>query len=386
MLGDRKPRSPLLVQFRRELLLLLAGTVAPLLIFVGCGSGGAQRQSSPPGHQFTNFDVPQAGTASGQGTYSLEINANGDVTGYYIDANFGSHAFIRSSAGSFTVFDAPGANTMSICGTEVTSINSRGETAGFFCDTNGLEHSFFRDASGTITTFDPAGTSGAQSLNDSGTVAGGYVDAFGAHGYLRAPDGTFTTFDPTGDPSEVRIVIPYHINASGTTAGMYTDTSGVYHGFLLDSNGTITILDAPGAGTGSGMGTEIVDMNASGTTVGAINVGVVNGVGTTHSLMRTADGTYTIFDPPQANGVSSYAYGINDSGAIVGTYRNASLVRHGYVREPDGSFVTLDDPDAAALTYSVTNLGTTPLSINAAGVVVGLFTDAAGIRHGFIWQ
>jgi hypothetical protein len=373
-------------RFRSELLLVLAVTVAPLLISAGCGSGGAQSQSPPPGHQFTNFDVPQAGMTSGQGTYSLRINTNGDVSGYYIDANSGSHAFIRSSAGSYAVFDAPGANTISICGTEVTSINSTDETAGFFCDLNGLEHSFYRDASGTVTTFDPAGTSGAQSLNDSGTVAGGYVDAFGAHGYLRATNGTFTTLDPAGDPSEVRIVIPNQINASGITAGTYIDTSGVYHGFLLDSGGTITILDAPGAGTGSGMGTEIEDMNGSGTMVGGINVGVVNGVGTTHSVIRSANGTYTIFDPPQANGVSSFAYGINDSGAIVGTYRNASLVRHGYVREPDGTFVTLDDPNAAALTYSATNLGTTSVRINAAGVVVGLFTDAAGVRHGFMWQ
>jgi len=78
--------------------------------------------------------------------------------------------------------------------------------------------------------------------------------------------------------------------------------------------------------------------------------------------------------------------GGTQDGAIVGTYGDASLVRHGYVREPDGSFVTLDDPDAAALTYSTTNLGTTPVSINAAGVVAGRFTDAAGIRHGFTWE
>jgi uncharacterized membrane protein len=156
---------------------------------------------------------------------------------------------------------------------------------------------------------------------------------------------------------------------------------------LRDPSGNITILDAPGAGTAANQGTELIGLNASGTIVGGIAVGDVNGVvGTSHSLMLATDGTYTIFDPPQAGAHSSLAEAINDSGAVAGTYRDANLVRHGYLRQPNGTFVSFDDPQAAQLPLSATHEGTVPFSINANGAVVGYYADANGVRHGFIWQ
>jgi uncharacterized membrane protein len=182
-------------------------------------------------------------------------------------------------------------------------------------------------------------------------------------------------------------VIPDQINASGAVAGTFIDTSGVYHGFLREPSGSITILDAPGAGTVADQGTDLLDMNASGTIVGGISIGDVNGVaGTTHSLVLAADGTYTIFDPPQSGAHSSLAEAINDSGEVVGIYRDASLVRHGYLRQPDGTVISFDDPEAAQLPLSATNQGTVPRRINANGAVVGFYADANGVRHGFIWQ
>jgi len=145
-------------------------------------------------------------------------------------------------------------------------------------------------------------------------------------------------------------------------------------------------LDAPGAGTAANEGTEPVAINANGVIVGGINVGVINGVGTTHSVIRNADGSYTVFDPPQSGAHTSFANAINDSGMVVGEYRDANLVRHGYLRQPNGTFTSFDDPDAAQLPLSNTNLGTIPRSINANGAVAGLYSDANGVRHAFIWQ
>ena len=65
-------------------------------------------------------------------------------------------------------------------------------------------------------------------------------------------------------------------------------------------------------------------------------------------------------DPPQAGAHSSIAEAINDSGAVVGTYRDANLVRHGYLRQPDGTFISFDDPEAAQLPLSTTDDGTIP--------------------------
>ncbi len=356
---------------------------------VNCGGGGsAMSQPPPPTPTFTTIDAAGAGAGSLQGTLGIAINAGGDVTGIYIDSNNVVHGFLKESTGSELSIDAPGAGTQQEAGTEAAGINASGEIAGFFFDTQGLEHSFVRGSDGTITAFDPffGGGSGAQSINDSGTVAGGFVDANGAHGYLRAPDGTFTTFDPTGDPAQVQIVVPNQINASGTAAGTYVDTNGVFHGFLRTSDGTITVVDAPGAGTIANEGTELTDINAGGVIVGGINVGIVDGVNTTHSFILAADGTYTMFDPPQSGAHSSLAEGINDGGVVVGTYRDANLVRHGYLRQPDGTFVSFDDPNAAPLPLSTENIGTTPHRINASGTVVGVYSDANGARHAFVMQ
>jgi hypothetical protein len=57
-------------------------------------------------------------------------------------------------------------------------------------------------------------------------------------------------------------------------AGWYFDASGVIHGFVRSANGTITTLDAPGAGTGTSpatgfpLGTQALSIN---------NLGVITG-------------------------------------------------------------------------------------------------------------
>jgi hypothetical protein len=345
------------------------------------GGGGTLPQA------FTTIDVAEAGTSNEQGTFALVVDLKGDVAGYYIDSNGFFHGFVRNAAGGIMTVDVPANGSL---GTVIDAIDSAGDTTGYYLDSQNTEHSFLRSSGGTITTFDPPNSnpgSVAKSINDSGTVAGGFLDANGAHGYLRAPDGTFTTFDPTGSGTQIQIVIPYQVNASGTVAGTYIDTNGVYHGFLRGPSGSITILDAPGAGTSDTEGTELLGMNASGAVAGGISVGTVNGVvGTSHSLVLATDGTYTIFDPPQSGAHSSLAEAINDSGVVVGIYRDANLVRHGYLRQPDGTIVSFDDPDAAQLPVSATDLGTEPRSINSNGAVVGFYADVNGVRHGFIWQ
>jgi uncharacterized membrane protein len=384
-----KPPFDRLVQLLREPFLILTFAVVSVLTAAGCGSGGATlSQSPPPGPQFTDFDAPGAGQTSPQGTYATTINGNGDVVGYVIDSTSTDHGFIRSSSGSITTVDAPGAGTQNFLGTSLWDINSSGESVGYLVNSQGGVHTVLRSSSGVITMLDPPGAfdSGAYCINDNGDIAGGFTDASGYHGFVRTANGNFTAFDPTGDPSQVQKVIPYRITSAGAVAGDVIDQSGVHHGFFMDSTGAITILDAPGAGTSSGEGTEVADMNSSGVIVGGINIGVVNGVNTTHSFIRAAGGAYTIFDPPQANGLTSFAEGVNDSGAVVGTFRDSSLVRQSYLRQADGTFVTFNDPDAAQLPFSSTNLGTVAYRINASGVVTGLFSDSAGVRHGFVWR
>lgn len=365
------------------LVVLLVGAAA------GCGGGssGNPGGGGPPPPTFTNIDAPGAGTTTPEGTFGVGVTANDNVIGYVIDAAGVFHGFVRTSVGQFATIDAPGAAPTQNNGTLITAMNASGVSVGYYSDGQFL-HSFLLSSGGTMTEFDPPNSSGSTALciNDGGVIAGAVIDLNGNHAYVRSANGTFALIDPTGSPSGIQGALAYGINASGEITGEYTDANSVHHGFLRDANGTITTLDAPGAGTAANEGTEPVAINANGVIVGGINVGVINGVGTTHSVIRNADGSYTVFDPPQSGAHTSFANAINDSGMVVGEYRDANLVRHGYLRQPNGTFTSFDDPDAAQLPLSNTNLGTIPRSINANGAVAGLYSDANGVRHAFIWQ
>jgi hypothetical protein len=66
-----------------------------------------------PNGAITTFDVPGAGTGSGQGTIGEAINPVGTIPGNYIDASSVNHGFVRDKHGGLTTFDAPGAGTSS---------------------------------------------------------------------------------------------------------------------------------------------------------------------------------------------------------------------------------------------------------------------------------
>ena len=129
-------------------------------------------------------------------------------------------------------FDAPGAGTGSGLGTFPLSINSTGAITGYYTDANFLDHGFLRARDGTITTIDAPDSisTDALSINLAGVIAGSYIDAnFAPHGFVRAPDGTFTTFDA---PDAGFFIEPITINPEGAITGRYVDASAVFHGFL----------------------------------------------------------------------------------------------------------------------------------------------------------
>jgi hypothetical protein len=316
----------------------------------------------------------------------VDINDGGQVVGNYIDSNNVVHGLIRDSSGVMTSVDAPGASTQQGLGTTDVAINASGASAGSLRDQASAQHGFIRASNGTFTIIDALGSSStnAFAINDTGEIAGAFTDVSGSHGFVRASDGTFTAFDPSGGTAHVGILIVKRITAGGVVVGFYTDSSFVFHGFLRAADGTNTVLDAPGAGTMLTTGTQVGDINAHGVIVGGIVTASGVGASTGHSFLRAADGTYTVFDPPEAGSHGSDAISINDSGVILGAYLDANLVRHGYLRDALGTFVTFDDPSAAQMPVSPTFLGTVPARINATGAIVGLYSDSTGGRHGFV--
>ena len=166
-----------------------AKVVAPLLL---AGLLMAALPSGARKDRFTIFNVPGAGTGSGQGTYPAGINATGVMTGFYEDASNVLHGWVRAVDGSIITFDAAGAGTGAFQGTDPYDVNASGEITGIVDDASNDRHGFVRAEDGTVTAFDApgAGTGAHQgtmprAINASGQIVGDYIDASGvAHGFL----------------------------------------------------------------------------------------------------------------------------------------------------------------------------------------------------------
>lgn len=127
-----------------------------------------------------------------------------------------------------------------------------------------------------------------------------------------------------------------------------------------------------------------MDINASGDVAGLY----VNSSQSSQSFLRTHDGTLTEFDPPDTtSGVyeGSMAFGINDAGAIVGSFNTTSqiptkIVVAGYQRTPGGNIEPINFPGTVASDSS-----TYAACIDSGGEVAGYYFDSnSGQNAGFI--
>lgn len=350
-------------------------------------------------HHYIIFDAPFADLNPGDynGTFPTGINESGAVTGYTNDANYVSHAFLRSPNGKIITFQAPGADTnpADAQGTAPSAINELGAIVGNYGDSTGYSHGFLRTPDGKFTIIDVPGAGGygtyTAAINLEGVVVGLYTDSnFSFRGFVRTPDGKYTTFIGPGACTTNSSEGCYgsgasNVNIWGTFVGGFEDNDGnfVHHGLIRTLQTKLTVFDAPNAGTGSYEGTGCpgchLGLNDWGTAAG--NYIDTNSV--QHGFLRSPDGKFTTFDAPGAgNGVSQGTgcpsdcpTSINNLGAVTGTYIDANYTFHGYLRKPTGQIATIDPPGT---------LYTEPYGINDCGSITGIYLDANGVYHGFI--
>lgn len=106
---------------------------------------------------------------------------------------------------------------------------------------------------------------------------------------------------------------------------------------------------------------------------------------------RDRRATLIEFDAPGAAKTSSpacapycgtVAYDNNDFGDIVGFYTDANIIPHGFLRAPNGHITSFDAP-GAGLGHGL-NQGTAAYAINDFGVIAGQFQDSSYVYHGFV--
>ena len=128
----------------------------------------------------------------------------------------------------------------------------------------------------------------------------------------------------------------------------------------------------------------VVPDSQAGTTLvlGINNIGQIVGSyrdvhGVVHGFLRNSDATFVSIDYP-FNALGSVVTGISDTGATVGMFTDEAQRIHGFVRSSDGSaYDSFDVPSAF-------QGSTTVFGIDAAGEIVGTFQDASRKFHGFL--
>jgi len=248
----------------------------------------------------------------------------------------------------------------------------------------------------TVTSPTPipcsAGSCLATGINDDGTIVGGYTPTGAASGTYQAfviRAGTFIT------PNVMSLLPPLGGGATSVTAvqlsslndseAMVGDADGnnLRAGFLCSSwnasgENFCSVVQMPGA-----FRFWPNDISNNGAIVGYASTAA----GAVGFLLDT-DGVFRSIAYPDAAGTG--AYGINDSGQIVGGYSDFLDNSHGFLYDPytlpgrsargeihDGRYVTLDPPGSTF---------TSAESINDSGIVVGFYSDSGGHDHGFVYK
>jgi probable HAF family extracellular repeat protein len=218
-------------------------------------------------------------------------------------------------------------------------------------------------------------------LNNRGQTAGAYLRGENdIGGFVRSHHRRYTTFDVAPGPP----TIPFDINDRGAVIGVAGDvatcvaspqscTADVARSFLRRPNGDVTAVEVDGSQLVAAYG-----VNDRGAVVGSYDDG--SGMG---GAFLMEGGQVTTIVPPDAPVDSNIAvFDVNDRGQVVGCYSDASGTYHGF-RYQDGSFSMIDPPGGADVPDYAT---TCAFGINNRGQVVGQYVDAAGVLHGYLWE
>ncbi len=265
----------------------------------------------------------------------------------------------------------------------------------------------------TFGTIDyPGGPdSDAQAINDHNEIVGAYGgdlpdfrQGLPAYGFVLK-GGSFKKIAYPKAP----ITVAFGVNSSGEIVGFYSldpaDKSG--HGFTLVGN-KFTTVDYPGAQytllasinksgqtivqacfsgeffcrsylLNSGVFTQLMFPEAMGTVAYGINdsgeiVGLYSNDEVTYHGFTLISGVYTSVDYPGAT--DTYVYGLSNSGQMVGAYDYTyNGTTHGFLLD-SGTFTSFDVPYAGVV-------WTLPFAINDKGRIVGQYWDSNNFTFGF---
>jgi probable HAF family extracellular repeat protein len=207
-------------------------------------------------------------------------------------------------------------------------------------------------------------------LNNLGDTSGFWVSGNGTNKGFVQWNGVFASFTNPKTPHMAGSVNQLlGVNNNGIAVGFYNDAAGNSHAYQVNqATRVFTAIKIPGA-----VSTVATGINNAGDIVGFST----DSAGTTTSWLRH-NGHLTTFQFP--GGSDTQAFGVNNTDHIVGSYLDGNGVQHGFVLSsplgPKSHWQKIDDPNGVGST--VVN------GINAAGDLVGFYTDSAGNTDGML--
>jgi hypothetical protein len=174
---------------------------------------------------------------------------------------------------------------------------------------------------------------------------------------------------PTSDNASPPVNQLLGVNDANVAVGFYNDQAGSSHGYVYNINtNRFHALSLPSSVSSD----TAAAINNRGDIAGFASVG-----GMTEGFVLRSNGRLTMLDVPGSS--MTQAFGINDQREVVGLYSvgtGSSVMMHGFVWRPHHGFTTVDDPHG---------VGTTTINgVNDKGELVGFYTDAAGNTDGLI--
>ena len=314
--------------------------------------GWSETVTGGPKHAFLwspNSEMVDLGTLGGTESVALDVNATGQIVGssYVADGTF--HAFFWTpSAGMVDL------GTLGGYYSEAWAINDAGVVAGWSLAGDASRHAFvWTPTTGMIAVGPPQST--ALYINERGQVA-----VVGDPAFLwTAREGMVDLGILGGFCS-----YPLDINSAGRIVGVVSTSCDTSHAFSWTQNRGMVDL-----GTLGGTMSAAVAVSDSGQIAGwSYLPGDAGPHAFFWSSMTGMVDIGTLGGAQSVAGAQSFAYGVNNSGQVVGDSisRNAS---HGYVWTARGGMVDL--PPLEGYPHSSANL------VNNSGLIVGVSYGAA---------
>jgi probable HAF family extracellular repeat protein len=267
--------------------------------------------------QFISIDVPGAQSTHARGINNKGSSGVASIVGYFVDSGGTVRGFKRDPGTTFIPINIEGATEVKAF--DINNIGL-GNVGGTVLDTSGL-HAFLWD--GTKFTF-PGNPPipNASGINDDGLIVGFFSDTTGKqHGFTLPPGlgGPINVFSNLSTQT-------FGINNTRRMVGTLQETSGEFRAFYLSgpdiaSAQRITIQNASRS--------DAYGINNADDPAQVRHVGTVTINGQDHGFVQTQSQGVQTFDFPSAQ--HTRAFGVNDSGEIVGEYVDSSGHTHGFL-------------------------------------------------------